>query len=76
MSNAAKIKNIEFVQAMNGVNLSKYESYTLMGYCIVDEKAPISITKKILFDDDCSGKIQSRQYCFPVKMVFCQETKK
>ena len=49
MSDAAKIKNIEFVQTMDGANLSKHESHTLMGYCIVDEEAQDPITKQILF---------------------------
>ena len=75
MSDVAKMKNIEFVQAMDRANLSKHESHTLMGYRIVDTEARDPITKKILFDDNGSGKLQSRQYCFPVKMVFCRETK-
>ena len=75
MSDAAKMKNIEFVQAMDEANLSKHESHTLMGYLIVDEEARDPITNKILFDDNGSGKLQSCQYYFPVKMVFCRETK-
>ena len=76
MPDAAKIKNIEFIQAMDRANLSRHESHTLMGYCIVDEEAQDPITNKILFDDNVSGKLQSCQYFFIVKMVFCRETKK
>ena len=70
MSDASKVKNIEFVQPMDGENLSKHESQFLMGYRIVDEEAWDPITKEILFDNDDSRKLQSCQNCFPVKMVF------
>ena len=60
MSEAAKMKNIEFIrQAMDREILSKNKSHTLMAYFVVDEEACDSTTKEKFLGDNGTGKLQS-----------------
>jgi len=73
----AKERSVTIHQAMDGAQLSKNITHVTYGFKMVDRGALCPFSKKPLFcGNNNTASVQSRNNCFPLKIVMEQESNK
>jgi hypothetical protein len=74
LEEVAKTRSIGLSQSIDGAQLNKRDTHVLYGLKVNDKAAICPVTKRPIFANSDKTILQSRNNCFPVKMIMARET--
>jgi hypothetical protein len=75
LEDIAKTRPVTLSQSIDGAQLNKRDTHVLYGMKVNDKAAICPVTKQPIFANPDKTTLQSRNNCFPLKMILARETK-